>query len=252
MRKILFIVGIAGIIAGVLALHFSAFSRYAYYHTLDGSGDLYRTMHRRMIVCLITGIVLTVLGVVCIVIHHKENGGNSMDKEKIGNEKPETKTDVETNNNAELKTSAGILIEFRYSPGYSDMNGASHSESLKKDENGKWLMTCRDCEEIGEPTLVTVYSVSDEAVADFLSFVENEKILSLKDRNDSNDYAMDYSEWGYYILFDNSAAGGKRREIYNIGEYKEYSDKDYELLKELNQRFRNLRGEKISETKEKE
>ena len=34
----------------------------------------------------------------------------------------------------------GVFKEFNYSPGYGDMNGKSIHETLRKDENGEWII----------------------------------------------------------------------------------------------------------------
>ena len=56
------------------------------------------------------------------------------------------------------------LREFSYSPGYSDMRGAYHREFLKKNEKGEWVFVSEDCESINDPTIITTYGVSLEAV----------------------------------------------------------------------------------------
>ena len=48
------------------------------------------------------------------------------------------------------------LLEFWYSPGYSDMRGGRHSVSLDQNEDGVWTMTCRDRESHGMPNEVKV------------------------------------------------------------------------------------------------
>lgn len=67
MKKLLLILGIVIIIAGVIALLFSALQRYGYYNILDGDADLYIELHRRMIISFVIGIVLEVIGVVCLI-----------------------------------------------------------------------------------------------------------------------------------------------------------------------------------------
>ena len=162
----------------------------------------------RKTICIILLLVLAVLAA-CIWI-------------AVKNRKPDGHRHIET----------GALLEFAYSPGYGDMNGASHYESLD------------------EPMIETTYAVSAEAAAGFEAFLKEKDIVSLSDRPDSTDFVTDYSPWGYNLYFDNSSLGGKKRERYGIGEYKVYSDEDYALLKELNQAFRDLRGDKLSEVEE--
>ena len=68
MKKQLLILGIVIIAVGVIALIFSALQLYGYYHLLDGDSDLYIRLHRRMITFLTVGIILVVIGVLCIII----------------------------------------------------------------------------------------------------------------------------------------------------------------------------------------
>ena len=68
MKKLLLISGVPSIIAGVIALLFSALQGYVYYHLLDGDPDLYVRLHQRMIMFLVIGIVLVVFGTVCLII----------------------------------------------------------------------------------------------------------------------------------------------------------------------------------------
>lgn len=42
MKKLLLIAGVVIIIAGVIALLFSALQRFGYYHLLDGEADMYK------------------------------------------------------------------------------------------------------------------------------------------------------------------------------------------------------------------
>ncbi len=72
MRKLLLIIGIVSLVACVLFLLLAALSLFGYYHILDGSPDLYVRLHRRMIVFFIIGIILAVIGVVCLIIRSKK------------------------------------------------------------------------------------------------------------------------------------------------------------------------------------
>jgi len=71
MKKLLLILGIVIIAAGVIALLFSALQLYGYYHLLDGDADMYIRLRWRMIVSLAIGIVLMAMGAVCFFIHTK-------------------------------------------------------------------------------------------------------------------------------------------------------------------------------------
>ena len=71
MKKLLFIVGFIGLITGALSLLLSAFFRHGYYNVLDGSGDLYASLHQRMIVCFVVGVILAAVGIASMVIRAK-------------------------------------------------------------------------------------------------------------------------------------------------------------------------------------
>ena len=71
MHKGLFILGIASIVIAAIALLYAALQRFAYYHTLDGDGDMYARMHLRMMVSFVIGIVFTIATVACFVIRTK-------------------------------------------------------------------------------------------------------------------------------------------------------------------------------------
>ena len=71
MKKLLFIVGFIGLITGALSLLLSVFFRHGYYNVLDGSGDLYASLHQRMIVFFVVGVILAVVGIASMVIRAK-------------------------------------------------------------------------------------------------------------------------------------------------------------------------------------
>ena len=71
MKKLLFIVGFIGLITGALSLLLSAFFRHGYYNVLDGSGDLSASLHQRMIVFSVVGIILAAVGIASMVIRAK-------------------------------------------------------------------------------------------------------------------------------------------------------------------------------------
>ena len=71
MKTVLLVVGIISIIACVLSLLYAALNRHGYYHLLDGDGDMYSRMHRRMIVFFIVGVIFAALATVCLIIRSK-------------------------------------------------------------------------------------------------------------------------------------------------------------------------------------
>ena len=158
-----------------------------------------------------------------------------------------TDTGAVTPTAGEETAAAAELKEFSYSPGYSDMNGAYHNDKLKKNENGEWIIESRNRDSFEEPEKVTTYAVSDEDAASFIAFLKDKEFSSLSERPESGDFWLDHSPWHYYMLYDCSAIGGKKRQVYSFDQYREYTDEDRELMNEADERFAKLRGEVISE-----
>ena len=148
----------------------------------------------------------------------------------------------------EVKTELGKLIGFNHHPGYSDMDGGYHNESLERNDAGEWVIVSYDRDSYDEPTRITTYAVNEDNVKAFESFIIEKNIVKLEKRRDSDEFVTDYSPWSYTITFDNSSTGGEGRESYRIEEYKKYSKRDSELIKELYKKFSDLKGEVISET----
>ena len=71
MKKTLLIFGIVCLVIGGLALAFGLFSRFGYYHVLDGSSELYMRLHKRMIIGYIVAAVFAVSGAICLFIRSK-------------------------------------------------------------------------------------------------------------------------------------------------------------------------------------
>ncbi len=65
------IIVIVLIAACVLSLLFAVLNLFGYHHVLDGSGELYSRLHRRMIVFFVIGIVLAVIGIGCLVMRSR-------------------------------------------------------------------------------------------------------------------------------------------------------------------------------------
>ena len=80
--------------------------------------------------------------------------------------------------------------------------------------------------------------------------METIEILSLENRPKSDMFANDYSPWSWSIDYETTSFGKAKRENCSIEEYRRYSSRDYDMLKELRKRFESLHGEKISETEE--
>ena len=127
----------------------------------------------------------------------------------------------------------------------------SPAEQTKKDDDGNWTYVTSDREAHDQPTVTATYAVSKEAVAELETFISEKKILSLESRPESDLFATDYSPWSWSFDYEKTSFGKTKQEYCRFGEYQRYSDKDYELLNELKERFSAVCGEKISEKKEK-
>ena len=135
-----------------------------------------------------------------------------------------------------------------YRPGYGDMLGGYHEVILRKDKGGRWTYVTCDREDHSAPKVTAVYGAAAEAVAQLEAFIWEKEILSLADRPESDLFATDYSPWSWNIDYEITSFGETKQEYCTIEEYRSYSKGDHELLKELRERFTALRGEKISET----
>ena len=71
MKKTLLIIGIVCLVIGALALAFGLFSRFGYYHVLDGSSELYMRLHKRMVIGYIVAAVFAVSGAICLIMRSK-------------------------------------------------------------------------------------------------------------------------------------------------------------------------------------
>ena len=68
MKKALLIIGIIMISLGVLALLIAAFFLWMHNSVLDGSNELYQRLTDRKNIAFVTGLILSVIGVICFVI----------------------------------------------------------------------------------------------------------------------------------------------------------------------------------------
>lgn len=192
---------------------------------------------------LISSIMILTFVTICAC----SNFADAAEKNIESVQKEETKINGDTGEHNET----GSLIELRYYPGYSDMNGGYHGECLKKDESGKWIIECENRNSLDDPEILTVYSVDSSKQQEFEAFLKEKNVSSLMNNEESDDFVTDYSPWSYNIVYTDPSSSNNRKRIYvNFGQYKKYSDEDYELIKELGERFDSLKGEVLSETVE--
>ena len=71
MKRLFLIIGIVIIIAAVLFLLFALLNMHTYYNLYDGTPAHYRNLHSSMIISFIIGVVLVIIGTVCIIIRNK-------------------------------------------------------------------------------------------------------------------------------------------------------------------------------------
>ena len=67
MKKVLLIIGIIVIVVGILALLRGGLAGYIGRHTLDASNSFYDRNRRIMKIYLAMGMIISVLGVLCVV-----------------------------------------------------------------------------------------------------------------------------------------------------------------------------------------
>lgn len=144
------------------------------------------------------------------------------------------------------KIKAGKLVSFSYSPGYSDMEGAYHFDTLEKNGEGNWVVVLRDRDSIEEPLCVTTCSVSDADALRFEQFIKKRRILSLSRRLKSPVFLMDYSPWSAEMVFDCPGSGGNRRITVRLEQYRIYTGPDLKRIDEMTDLFYDLLGDVIS------
>ncbi len=144
------------------------------------------------------------------------------------------------------------LLRFTYSPGYGDMRGEFHQETLDRNKDGAWIILSRDRGSINDPVIAATYAVSDEAADAFERFLKENDVISLSERKDSGVFATDYSPWNCDIVLEDESVRFFGYKTYKIQQFREYSGQDTELIKEMKRRFKELRGEKIFEEIEKD
>ena len=146
----------------------------------------------------------------------------------------------------------GKLVEFTYRPGYGDMEGGYHSETLKRGDDGRWIIECRDQETHSDPTIVTTYQVGTDSETYFEAFIKTEYIPEYSNRKASDDFVTDYSPWSYYMVFEKDTGSGTELQEFTLNEFREYSDEEYTNIKTMKSLFQSLKNTKISEVVEDE
>jgi len=68
MKTLLLILGVVCLIACVLSLLYAVLNRQGYYNLLDGEGEVYKRLHKRMVVSFVVGIALAAIGIACLFL----------------------------------------------------------------------------------------------------------------------------------------------------------------------------------------
>lgn len=141
----------------------------------------------------------------------------------------------------------GPLLSFTYSPGYSDMEGGYHYESLECTDAGDYVLIVHDQESFHDSEIITTYAVTEAQWQEFSDYLLDNDVAGLSDRRDIDDFALDWSPWHYTVIYDDSAYGGTGYDTYGFGQYKAYSDHDHEIMKELDQMLLDMEQDMISQ-----
>lgn len=148
--------------------------------------------------------------------------------------------------NSHRMINAGKLVSFSYSPGYSDLEGAYHCDTLERNGEGNWVIICRDCDSIEEPVCVTTCSVSDADALHFEQFIKKRRLASLSKRLKSPVFLTDYSPWSVEMVFDCTESGGSRKVRIRMDQYRIYTRRDLKLLDETTDMFYSILGDVLS------
>ncbi len=70
MEKLLLTAGIISMVACVLSLLYAVLNRIGYYNLLDGDGEVYKKLHRRMTYSFVLSIVFAAVGAACFLIRY--------------------------------------------------------------------------------------------------------------------------------------------------------------------------------------
>ena len=71
MKKLLLIIGIVSIVVCIFFLLLAILHLTGYFQVYDGTAELYRRLHQRMIIFFVTGIALASVGTACLIIRSK-------------------------------------------------------------------------------------------------------------------------------------------------------------------------------------
>ena len=141
------------------------------------------------------------------------------------------------------RTAGATLREFIYSPGYCDMLGAFHRQTLKKTPDGGWEIEREDREEHSSPTEVTTFRVEKEKVASFAALLGGKAVRSLAKRPKSREFVTDYSPWYMEIAFEPEPGKSRsEKDCLSISQYRRYSEKDRRTLEAVKAAFEALKG----------
>lgn len=153
----------------------------------------------------------------------------------------------DTRNGANETAEHGPLLGFTYSPGYSDMEGGYHYESLECTDAGNYVLITHDQDSFDAPEIITTYAVTEVQWQEFCDYLLENDVADMSNRRDTDDFALDWSPWHYTVIYDDSAYDGTGYDTYGFGQYKAYSDHDYDVMKELDRMLKDMKQNMISQ-----
>ena len=136
------------------------------------------------------------------------------------------------------------LVEYDFYMGSNMMAGDGGYETLRRDNDGKWVIISSIRQGISEPTVTTTYAVERDDLIRFDAFLKERDIVSLESREESHDFITDYNPWSYSIIMKDPATG--KTSIHKLEEYRVYSEGDYSAIKEMDQLFAEIHGKVLS------
>ena len=192
---------------------------------------------RGLTIRLVAGIVL-----VAALLSGCTGTGNGGRGNGGGGESTESSGGGNDAGNKKKRDRYGELEAIHYSPGYGDMDGEYHSETVRRDENGDVVYVIKDRESFNEPAVTRTYDMPEDALTRLEDIIREYDLTDLENRRKSERLVTDYSPWSYQFVFE--------KDNVRLTEFRRYKKKDLEHLKELMDTAHAMRGELISTEKE--
>ena len=192
---------------------------------------------RGFIIRLVAGIVLA-----ATLLSGCTGAGNGRRGNSGSGESTESSGGRSNTENQKKRDRYGELEAIHYSPGYGDMVGEYHSETVRRDENGDVVYVIKDRESFNESAVTRTYAMPEDALTRLEDIIREYDLTDLENRRMSERLVTDYSPWSYQFVFE--------KDNVRLTEFRRYKKKDLEHLKELMDTAHAMRGELISTERE--